>query len=69
MSDWKDRLKTETEELAERLKKLDVYLDGGPSIDQSDLTILQYQHAAMNELLIILKERCRRAGITPECER
>lgn len=69
MSDWKDRLKTETEELAERLKKLDVYLDGGPSIDQSDLTLLQYQHAAMNELLIILKERCRRAGIAPECER
>lgn len=69
MSDWKDRLKTETEELAERIKKLDVYLDGGPSIDQSDLMLLQYQHAAMNELLIILMERCRRAGIAPECER
>lgn len=66
---WKDRLKMETEELSERIKKLNIYLDGGPSIDQSDLMLLQYQYAAMNELLLILKERCRRAGIAPECER
>lgn len=69
MSDWKDRLKTETEELAGRLEKLTVYLDGGPAIEQDDIMLLQYQHATMNELLTILKERCRRAGITPECER
>jgi len=62
----KARLFTETQETAERLNKLNVFMgsDAFPSLDRSDKDLLYEQQRAMSLYVQILGKRLERAGET-----
>ena len=68
MSDFKTRLVTERDELAERYQKLTTFLakqdhEEHAYIDPEDRRLLTSQASYMAGYLLVLQERCRRLGI------
>lgn len=60
MSDYKDRVRQERDELAARAEKLKVFLMQNPDIDALDLALLHRQHEAMAEYIDVLDQRIAR---------
>lgn len=65
MSDWKERLKTEHDELRVRYEKLQLFIegDGYNELAKEDQDLLSFQWSAMQQYLKILRVRMSRAGI------
>ena len=60
MSDWKDRVINELEELAIKIKALDTLISSNPmftGLSPKQRKLLQLQHTIMNQYAWVLSER------------